>query len=265
MKRPQTYIFSSLEDIGKNQNYIFLRYKNNNVSKIYTKMVFAYSSAILIVQYNSTLLNQTNFGLCVFDLISVLFFFFVVSFWYCLPYNSVIVNNIYILCAFYSIAYDSTSIYLFINDKPVENYFFNWSVVTIVLVSIHIIFEFVRKCFGVRHYIDRFVDDDFSDTSSQFYAIRDMFSEFCCTDDCCGSCDEWVDNCCNKIGRFFLNMKKCCASFDGKYRKAYREAAIRRKHRIPKSSTPYVSKNKPNNEPDHINEIPTAQVVMEQV
>lgn len=248
-------------------------------------MVLAYASAILIIQYsgqwpnNSTQLNQTNFGLCVADLI-LASLGWVICFFYSLPYNSLIVNIIIMLYSLFFIAYDSSIIYFFKNEVEISDNLYNASLAIIVLGSIQILFELVRQCFGIRHWVDRFIDDDFSTVSSDFYAIKDLFEYCCgcgcdCCDNCCDSCDINYENCCHKMtnncnvccNNCCNNYERCCWEISDKYRRftlEIKKAKQKRKQRklahinAPSVPPPILSGIK--EETDNI-KIPTAQIL----
>jgi hypothetical protein len=160
-------------------------------------MVFAFSSAILIVQDNSTQLNQTNFGLCVTELILAIIAFFI-SFWYSLPYNSFIVNTFWYLPTMcYAIAYNSISIHYYRKGLIIDKIFYNITIAEIVIYSLVLLFEiFIRKCIGIGSIYD-FNDEN---SESGYYSILDVVAPCCptCCEsaiECCGSIDErWRRN-----------------------------------------------------------------------
>jgi len=166
-------------------------------------MVFAYASSILVVQYNYTELNQTNFALCVTDLV-ILIIGLIISFWFTLPYNSPVANICSILYSLVLICYNSVSIYLYRYDLEINNNYYNSSIAIIVITTLLISFECIRKCFGIRHWMDAFIDDDFSTVSSDFYAIIDIFDYCfydydCCECSCCDICYETCSRQCKRI------------------------------------------------------------------
>lgn len=173
-------------------------------------MVFAYSSAILIVQYpdpwpnNHTQLNQINFGLCVTDILSRLVGF-IIAYWYCLPFNSLFINVLEVLGSVLVLAYSSVSIYIYKQGISIDNDFYNACIALIVCGSIEIMFLITYKCFGVKHCLDPYLDESVSVTSSEFYSIRDILGD-CCYDcrDCC-DCYEHAES---VLKKHIKNSKK---------------------------------------------------------
>ena len=186
--------------------------------------MLAYSSAILIIQNNSIQLNQTNFGLCFADLILAIISLGI-SFWYNLPYDSIIANIVYLIFIIYFIIYDSISLYYYSNNNIIDNIFLNMCLAQIVLYSVMIFFECIRGCLGINHIWDKYLDDRYSTQSSAFYNIRDIFSYFGCNCKCTHFCEP---------------IENCCLSYNKKFKDGFKEKTDERKHKIKKSTSQQI-------------------------
>jgi hypothetical protein len=180
------------------------------------------------------------------DLIFAIISLFGISFWYYLPYTSLFLNSWYFISICYIIAYDCLSIYYYSINKHVDTIFIDLSITTIVLGSIATLFGLIRKCIGIDSIWDRLWDDNFSETSSNYYAIRDILNNMCRIDDC--HCEEITENC----------EYNCCDYCCLKYRNSFKEAARKRKNKIP---TSFSSNPRPNPLPTSQSNPPTSQYI----
>lgn len=168
-------------------------------------MVFAYASAILLVQYNQTELNEKNFGLCLTDLIMICSYS-IFSFFVYLPYNSIFLNIIVMLINLYMLIYNSYSIYLYNNHLKINDDYYNASIAVIVFSSSVMLFEILRNCnyelfCHLRHWLDMYADEDGSTISSQFYSIKQLIVDNYCFENFyegCYACYACFINCCSE-------------------------------------------------------------------